>query len=97
MPSSVAATSMQDHGIGSDRARNVFEVLLSQIREFNADLALDMIVRRRRDTNTTGFCDALKARCNVSAVANNVMWLDNYVGLVVASDNQDVLVQFAEL
>jgi hypothetical protein len=25
------------------------------------------------------------------------MWLDNYVGLVVASDNQDVLVQFAEL
>ena len=54
-------------------------------------------MRRRRDTNTTGFCDALKARCNVYAVANNVMWLDNYVGLVVASDNQDVLVQFAEL
>jgi len=96
MPSSVAATSMQDHGIGSDRARNVFEVLLSQIREFNADLALDMIVRRRRDTNTTGFCDP--SRRAAMFTPSPIMSCGSTITSVsVASDNQDVLVQFAEL
>ena len=73
------ARSIPDHGIGPYRAGDVFEVLLAQIGELNADLAPDMIVGRRRDADAAGLCDALKPRRNIYAVAKDVMRLDNYV------------------
>jgi hypothetical protein len=36
-------------------------------------------VSRRRDADTARFCDALKPRRNIYAVAKDVMRLDNYV------------------
>ena len=71
--------SIPDHGIGPDRAGDVFEVLLAQIGELNADLASDLIVGRRRDADTAGFCDAFKPCRNIYAVTKNVMRLDNHV------------------
>src|SRR5882724_6882693 len=76
--------SIPDHGIGSDGAGNVFEVLLSQIGELNADLALDMIVGRRRDADAAGFCDALKSRRDVDAISKNIIGLDDYIADVDA-------------
>ena len=73
------AKSIPDHGIGPDRAVDVFEVLLAQIGELNADLASDLIVGRRRDADAAGLGDALKPCRNVYAVTKNVMWLDDYV------------------
>ncbi len=73
------AKPIPDHGIGPDRAGDILEVLLAQIGELNPDLASDVIVGRRRDADATGFCDALKPRRNVNAVAKDVMGLDNYV------------------
>ena len=73
------AKSIPDHGIGPDRAGDVFEVLLAQIGELNPDLASDLIVGRRRDADAAGFCDALKPRRDVDAVPKDVMGLDNYV------------------
>jgi hypothetical protein len=73
------ARPIPEHRIGSNRKADVFQVLLAQIGEFNADLALDVIVRRRRDADTTWFCDALKARRNVNAIAKDVVGLDNHV------------------
>jgi hypothetical protein len=65
-----------DHSIGPDWAGNIFEVLLAQIGELDADLASDMIVGRRRNADAAGFCDAFKPRRNIYAVAKDVMRLD---------------------
>ena len=73
------ARSIPDHGIGPDRAGDVFEVLLAQIGELNPDLASDLIVGRRRDADAAGFCDALKPCRNINAVSKDVMGLDDYV------------------
>src|SRR5262245_12806134 len=67
------------HGIGPDRARNVFEVLLAQISEVRSDLAPDMVVNRRRDADAAGSCDALKARCNIHSLPKDITGLDDYV------------------
>ncbi|MFK4696992.1 hypothetical protein ABIF42_002586 [Bradyrhizobium diazoefficiens] len=67
------------HSIDPDRTGNVFEVLLAQIAELNPDLALDLIVGRRRDADAAGLCDALKPRRNIDAVPKNVMRFNNYV------------------
>ncbi len=58
---------------------DVLEVLLAQIGELNPDLASDLIVGRRRDADAARFCDALKPRRNVDAVAKDVVGLDDYV------------------
>ncbi len=71
--------------IGPDRARDVFEVLLAEIGEINADLASDMIVSRGRDTDAAGVGDAFKPRRNIHAVSKDVMWLDNYVADIDAN------------
>lgn len=42
------------------------------------------VVSRRRDTDATRFCDALKPRRDIYAVAKNVMRLNNHVADVDA-------------
>src|ERR1700745_3756295 len=49
-----------EHRVNPHRKDDVFEVLLAQIGELNLDLASDMIVGRRRDAYTAGFCDQSK-------------------------------------
>jgi hypothetical protein len=58
---------------------DVFEVLVTQIGELNADLASDMIVGGRRDSNATRLCNALQPGRDVNAISKDVMRLDNYV------------------
>jgi hypothetical protein len=38
-----------------------------------------MIVGRRRNADTTRFCNALKPRRNIHVIPKDVMWLDNHV------------------
>ena len=73
------ATPIPDHGIGPDRAGDVFEALLAQIGELNADLAPDMVVGRRRYADAVGLSDTLKPCRNIYVVTKDVMWLDDDV------------------
>ena len=73
------AVLFSDHGIGPDRKRDVFEVLLAQIGELNANLAPDVIVSGRRDADAPGFCDAFKPRRNIHPIPKDVVRLNNYV------------------
>ena len=78
-----------DHGVRSDRLDDVFKVLLAQIDELSLDLASDGIVRRRRDTDTPGFCDALKPCRDVYAIAKDIMRLNNHVADIDANTEGD--------
>jgi hypothetical protein len=82
------AMSIRDRGIGSYRAGNVFEVF-AQIDELNADLASDVLVSRRLDADAAGRCDAFKPCRNIYAIAEDVMWLDNYVADIYADTESD--------
>jgi len=73
-----------DHGIGPDRAGDVFQVLLAEISELNLDLAMDSIVGGRRNADAAGFCNALKPCRNVNSVSEDVMGFDDYVADVDA-------------
>ena len=73
------AGCFSDQSIGPDRARNVFEALLTQIGELDVNLVPNMIVSRRRDANASGICNALEPRRDIYAVPEDVMRLDNYV------------------
>jgi hypothetical protein len=73
------ARSTPDHGIGSNREGDVFEVLLAQIAKLNPHFAPDMIVSRRRDADAAGLCDALEPCRDVNAISKDVMRLDDYV------------------
>jgi hypothetical protein len=66
--------------------------LLAQIGELNANLAPDMVVSRRRDADAARFCDALKPRRNVYAVAKDVMRLDNDVADIDADTESKAFV-----
>src|SRR6266702_1485448 len=76
---SVCCCIARGHSIDPDRTGDVFEVPLAQIAELNPDLALDLIVGRRRDADAARFCDALKPRRNIYAIPKNVMRLNNHV------------------
>ena len=73
------AMSIPGYGIGTNRAGDVFEVLLAQIGELNPNLAANLIVGGRRYANAAGLCNAFKPCRNIYAVAKNVMRLDNHV------------------
>jgi hypothetical protein len=68
-----------DHGIGPDRAVDVFEAPLAQVSEMSPDLTPDMVVGRRRDADAAGLGDTLEPCRYIDAVTKNVMRLDNYV------------------
>jgi len=68
-----------DHLIGPDRTGDVLEALPVQIGKLNPDLAPDMIVGRRRNADTAGFCDALESCRYVNVVPKDVMRLNNHV------------------
>jgi hypothetical protein len=85
----IESRRIPEHRVNPHRKGDVFEVLLAQIGEFNLDLASDMIVGRRRDAYTAGFCDALKPRRNINAIPEDVMRLDNYVADIDADSDSN--------
>jgi hypothetical protein len=97
----------RDYRIGAYRASDILEALLAQIGKLNRDFAENLIVRRRRDADTTRFGDALKTGCDIDAIAKNVMGFDNYVAdinayakgktLVFPVANREVMDAFLEL
>ena len=60
-------------------AIDVLEALLTQLGELDRDLAANLIVGGRRDADATGRRDALKPRCDVDTVPENVVALDQDV------------------
>src|SRR5215218_6927830 len=68
-----------DHSIRPHRAINVLEGLLTQIDELDPSLALGVIVRRRRDTDAAGLCEALESSRDVDAISEDVVRLNDYV------------------
>jgi len=83
---------LPDHGIGANWTSDILEALLAQIGKLDRDLAKNLIVRRRRDADTTRFGDALKAGCDIDAVAKDVMGFDDYVADIYAYAKGDTLV-----
>src|SRR5258705_12371943 len=60
-------------------AVDVLQPLLAQIGELDLDLASNLIVRRRRDADTSRLSNALKPRGDVDTVPENVIALDQDV------------------
>ena len=73
-----------DHDVDPHRALDVFEVLLTQISELDADLASDMIVNGGGNADAAGLCNALKPRRNINAVSKDIMGLGDYIADVDA-------------
>src|SRR5271155_2505051 len=65
--------------IGADRLGDILQFLQSQIIEDNVDFAANLPVRIVGDANATGLCNAFKARCDVDAVAEDIIVIDDYV------------------
>ncbi len=78
MPATIWLSS-PDYSVGPHSPINVLERSLAQIDEVDPSFAADIIVRRRRDTDAAWLRQALKPRCDVDAVSEDVMWLNNYV------------------
>src|SRR6266850_2601766 len=68
--------------VGAHWAVDVLQPLLAQIGELDLDLASNLIVRRRRDANTSRFSNALKPRGDVDTVTKDVVALDQDVSKV---------------
>src|SRR5258706_15880715 len=63
-------------------AVDVLQPLLAQIGELDLDLASNLIVRRRRNADTSRLSNALKPRSDVDAVPEDVVALDQNVSKV---------------
>src|SRR5258708_6091268 len=63
-------------------AVDVLQPLLAQIGELDLDLASNLIVRRRRDADTSRLSNALKPCSDVDTVPKNVIALDQDVAEV---------------
>src|SRR5258705_6068461 len=83
---------LPDHGIGANWTSDILEAPLAQIGKLDHDFAENLIVRRRRDADTTRFGDALKAGCDIDAVAKDVMGFDDYVADIYAYAKGETLV-----
>jgi hypothetical protein len=70
---------IRDRRIGAHWTSDILEALLAQICKIDRDFAENLIVRRRRDADTTRFGDALKTGGDIDAIAKNVMGFDDYV------------------
>jgi len=62
--------------IGTDRPGDVLQGLLAKISEIDRDLAANLFVSERRDTDATRFSDPLKSGRDIDAIAENVITLD---------------------
>jgi hypothetical protein len=74
------------------RTGDILEALLAHIFKLDRDFAENLIVRRRRDADTTRFRDALKTGCDIDAIAKNVMGFDDYVTDINANAKGETLV-----
>ena len=73
------------------RPRDVFEVPLAEIEEAGFDPAAHMLVRRAGDQDAARIADTLKARCDIDALAENVVALDQHVAEMDADAIDDTL------
>src|SRR5262245_65722686 len=78
--------------IGTHGPCDVLEALLAKVSKLDGDLAANLIVSRRRNTNTTGFGNALKSRRDVDAVPKDVLALDQDVPKIDPDPKQHALV-----
>jgi hypothetical protein len=76
---------IRDRRIGAHWTSDILEALLAQICKIDRDFAENLIVRRRRDADTTRFGDALKTGGDIDAIAKNVMGFDDYVADINAN------------
>ena len=86
------ARSVRDHRIGADRTGDILQALLAEVGKFRADLAIHLIVGRRRQTDAAGFSDALEPRRNIDAIAEDVVHANDDVADVDADAKQNPLV-----
>ena len=73
------AVLFADHGIDPNRAGDVLEVLLAQIRELNSDLAANVSVNRSRNTDTAGFGYPFKSCRDVNVITEDIVGFDNNI------------------
>jgi hypothetical protein len=78
----VQAKPIPHHGIGTHRTGDILEVLLAQIGELDIDFAANLIIGRRRNADATGFGDALQPSCDVDAITENIIPLNEDVAEV---------------
>ncbi len=75
--------------IDSDRIRNVLEVLFAGIRDWNLQLAAYLSVRIFRQADATRRSNLLQSRCDVDAVAKDVVLLDDDVSDIYTDTELD--------
>src|ERR1700754_3758425 len=86
------ARSVRQYGIDPNRARDVLELLLTEVSEFNTDLAADLIICRKRQTDAARLGHTLNSRCNIDAVSEQVVLFDEDVTDIYPDTKQDPLV-----
>ena len=85
------ARSVRDDRIDADRTGDILQALLAEIGKFRSDLAIHLIVGRRRQTDAAGFSDALEPRRDIDAVAEDVVHADDDVADIDADAKQNPL------
>ena len=73
------AKSIPGDGIGTYRTGYVFKCLLTQINEPEFELIPDLLISRRRDADAARLGYALKPRCDVDTIPEDVVALDQDV------------------
>jgi len=68
-----------NHPIGSDRPRDVLELLLADVREGQIELARGILLHPRRDANPARLCQSFEPCGDIDAIAKNVAVLDDDV------------------
>ena len=70
--------------INPHRPRDVLQVPLAEIDEIGVDPAAHVVVGRARNQHAAGLANALQPRCDIDAVAQNVVALDQDIAEIDA-------------
>src|SRR5262249_54534529 len=68
-----------DHAVGTDRPRDVLELLLADILKGEIELARGILLHARRDADPARFRQPLEPGCDIDPVAKDVAVLDENV------------------
>src|ERR1700735_2912066 len=84
----LCSRSILDHGISAHGASDILEGLFAQIGKLDSDFATDLFVGGRRDADAPGFGDALKPCCDIHAITENIIALNEDVAEVDPNPEQ---------
>src|SRR5476649_1301081 len=76
----------------ADRSGNIFDRLLAQIFETEAELVAHLIMNDARNHDSTGIGERLQPRCHVDTVAKDVVTVDHNVADIDADAELDAAV-----